>query len=492
MQTATPAHPTGPSGASPNVLQLRTNDGLTVAVPAMLSTITTYVLLEQEAWFETEIDFLRSYVEPGMTVIDIGANHGAYSLPLARLAGPQGQVFAYEPGGETRALFEQSRALNGLDNLKILPAALSDGAREGTLGFASSSELRALTPAGAGERIQITSLDLETLAQGWRAPDFIKIDAEGEEQKIIAGGKAFFSSYSPLIMFETKASETPDQNLRKLFPAIGYRLYRQLGSTPVLIPDSENRPVGEYELNLFAAKPDRAHALAQRGLLIETMAEWTPTDAARRDVLTSWRRQSFAASLDHVTAPADTDYLDCLAAYAAWRSADQPLAMRCAALAFAFTNLKRVCVRAANAERLSTLARVAADWGARGDSVATLDNLIRFLGRTPAQLSEPFWPASSRFESVPPGKQVLEWFVGATAEQLVRTGAFSSYYSGTTPILNWLAEQPFALPEMERRRVLIAARAGQNPRVPDKLRVDAPGHLNAEVWRSGRVPGTVL
>ena len=106
-----------------NVLELRCFDEVTLAVPASLQSITAYVLLEQECWFEKEMDFLRHWLQPGMTVIDIGANLGVYSLPMARLVGKTGRVFAYEPGSEARTLLERSRELNAAINLDISPLA---------------------------------------------------------------------------------------------------------------------------------------------------------------------------------------------------------------------------------------------------------------------------------------------------------------------------------------------------------------------------------
>ena len=67
-----------------NDLTLRLNSGVSLVVPASLASITTYVLLEQEEWFEKETAFLLRWLRSGMTVIDIGANLGVYSLPLAR------------------------------------------------------------------------------------------------------------------------------------------------------------------------------------------------------------------------------------------------------------------------------------------------------------------------------------------------------------------------------------------------------------------------
>ena len=460
-----------------------------------MQSITTYVLLEQERWFEKEMDFLRHWLRPGMTVIDIGANLGVYSLPVAHLVGRAGQVFAYEPGSETRALLERSRELNAALNLNISPFALSDREREGRLVFSGSSELNALGDRGTGETVGITSLDSEDAARGWPSPDFIKIDAEGEEERILAGGQNFFARHSPLIMFEIKAGDRVNEKLRALFPAIGYRLFRQLGGAPVLIPDDAQQPLDGFELNLFAAKPDRVRALSQQGFLVEAIPEYVPSEDDCKSADIFWRRQRFASLVNPSGGngtPTDSVYRNSLSAYATWRAADQPLATRCAALAFALHGLRASCARAPTAGRLSTLARVAWEWGARGESVGVLQRLLQNLGGGQINLGEPFWPACARFESVALGSQPANWFVGALAEQYELTFSFSSTFAGASPVLSWLCGQPFACSEMERRRVLIAARAGQRPIVPARLRKILPDHLNAKIWRAGRVPGTII
>jgi FkbM family methyltransferase len=469
--------------------------GLTIAVPPTLSAITTYVLLEQEEWFEKEIRFLRRFFERGMTVIDIGANLGVYSLPMASLVGPGGRVFAYEPGAEARALLERSRALNEFAQLEIVGMAVSDGAREGNLAFAGSSELRALAASGPGERVAITSLDLESAARGWSSVDFVKIDAEGEEERIIAGGQRFFAAQSPLVMFEIKAGAVVNERLRALFPALGYRLFRQLEGAPMLVPQDPAQPLDDYELNLYAAKPDRASALARQGLLVEAIPPWVPGDQERQNAVALWRREKFAgprSAFRVIGMAADPEYLNALAAYATWRAADRPAATRCAALAFASASLRALCARAWTAERASTWARVAWEWGARRDSVAALSQLVQCLQGTRVRLVEPFWPASSRFDELDPNDRPADWFAAAAVEQYERTVSFSSVFGGGTPALAWLCGQPFAGAEMERRRVLIAARAGLRPEVPQRLRAAAPDHLNAEFWRAGLVPGTVV
>ena len=168
-------------------------------------------------WFEKETSFLHRWLLPGMTVIDIGANLGVYSLPMSRLVGRTGHVFAYEPGSTARSFLQRSRERNGADNLEILPLALSDCRREGRLLFGDSTELNTLGNSGAGEAVNVTSLDDEDAARGWPAPDFIKIDAEGEEERILAGARNFFARHSPLIMFEIRQAPRPTNSCGLFF-----------------------------------------------------------------------------------------------------------------------------------------------------------------------------------------------------------------------------------------------------------------------------------
>jgi len=156
-------------------LELKLSDGVTLAVPASLEVHDDLYLLEQETWFEKETIFLRHWLQPGMTVIDIGANLGTYSLPMARLVGPTGQVFAYEPGSETRALLERkSRIERGGQTLQILACRAIRRRARGTTGvFGDSSEFNALGDSGAGENgPHSPALDTEEKVRGWQSPDF--------------------------------------------------------------------------------------------------------------------------------------------------------------------------------------------------------------------------------------------------------------------------------------------------------------------------------
>jgi hypothetical protein len=59
-----------------NSYRIRIVDDVFVHAPRRIESLTTWVLLEQEDWFEPEIRFLRRFLKSGMRAIDIGANVG--------------------------------------------------------------------------------------------------------------------------------------------------------------------------------------------------------------------------------------------------------------------------------------------------------------------------------------------------------------------------------------------------------------------------------
>src|SRR5579864_401516 len=385
-------------------LSLRLTDGSVLVLPASLDAITTYVVLEQEAWFEKEPVFLRHWLKPGMTAIDIGANLGVYAMPMARLVAPSGQVFAYEPGSAARTFLEKSRDRNGAGNLRVIAAALSDSERYGHLILGASSELSRLDGSGTvehgegtapSEAVRITCLDAENASLP--PVDFVKIDAEGEEERILDGGRCFFDRHSPLVLFEIRAGHVVNETLRAAFRSRGYGIYRLFPGAPVLIADDAAAPIDGYELNLFAAKPDRAAALERDNLLVDEVSGWAPEKADRAEALALLCAQPFAADFASLLAPGvrvDLEYLEALAAYAAWRSPLRPLAERCGALQFALRRLTSVCARGPSPPRLSSLARIAWEAGARVACVDALRHFLDIAGRGDDRIDEPFWPAA--------------------------------------------------------------------------------------------------
>ena len=265
---------------------------------------------------------------------------------------------------------------------------------------------------------------------------------------MFAGGRRLFAEHSPLVMFEVRAGDKVNDRLKKTVEDLGYRSFRLLPSLPLLVPLTAQAPVDDFELNLFAAKPQTVSGLIERGMLVDEMAAWQakPSDGElSRDLL---NRQAYAKAFkfDRSQPSLDADYEAALAAYAAWRSPSESMARRAGALAFSFAALAALCARTPTPARLSTWARVAWEWGQRSQSVAIVRQLLDVLRRPGATVNEPFWPASGRFDTIAPVGDPGAWFAAATGDHFESARAYSSRFGSGSPILKWLCSQPYQTP----------------------------------------------
>ena len=143
--------------------------------------------------------FLSAHVKPGMTVVDIGANQGLYTLLFARLAGPGGRVLAFEPDDLLHGALAANVEFNRADRVTLYPVALGSKRGEMTLYRSllnsGDNRLAARSAEGSGPRdtvqVRIERLD-EVL--GGEAIDFIKMDVQGWEMEVFRGMQALLDS----------------------------------------------------------------------------------------------------------------------------------------------------------------------------------------------------------------------------------------------------------------------------------------------------------
>ena len=161
---------------------------------------------------------LCSYLRPGMTVIDIGAHIGVYSLLMAKVVGPTGCVYAFEPVPQFYERLLANIALNEATNIKPFQIAISD--ESGEIEFFVSlphlfasfdeggSSIFPYTPAHSQSiKVLTETLDSFLERQGIERVDAIKIDVEGAELKVIKGAKNLLSRPDkPLLMLEVNPS----------------------------------------------------------------------------------------------------------------------------------------------------------------------------------------------------------------------------------------------------------------------------------------------
>src|ERR1700751_4387496 len=70
--------------------------------------------------------FMDSYLEPGMTFVDVGANIGSHTIHGSRLVGRQGKVVSIEADPDTFDLLQVNVRSNGVVNTSLLNRCVSD------------------------------------------------------------------------------------------------------------------------------------------------------------------------------------------------------------------------------------------------------------------------------------------------------------------------------------------------------------------------------
>jgi FkbM family methyltransferase len=442
---------------------LRIEGDVRVVVLNSLERITPYVLAEQQDWFEDEIRFLRALLRPGDRVIDIGANHGVYALSMARSVGPGGRVWAFEPATDTAATLAAGVRANRFEHVTVDRRAVSAAAGNARLSLHAHAELNALlrdaAPSAASEAVEVTTLDACGADPEWHRVDFLKIDAEGEEGRIVTGGARFLAEQSPLVQFEVKSGERVDLRALDALVALGYSGYRLVPGLDALVPFDPGERVDGYLLNLFACKPDRARALGARSLLVE------------REVLGEASRSGARSG-----APGRDALIAALDEHARSRDPSLDVASRFCALDASLQRLLALCSRDASRLRLATLARVAREHGARSVAVAGLQQLTqRLAARSPLDTHEPYLSPEPRFDGMEQADDDADRLLAATLEAFERLGSFSSFYSGPRgePRLALIETLGFGSAEMGRRLELtrrrLAASPGTEPPVPASM-----------------------
>ena len=178
-------------------------------------------------------DAFCKYVQSGSVVFDIGAHAGFHSLFCGLLVRPAGQVFAFEPNPISNiSLSEQVRKNPGL-GITVLPVALSDFSGTATFDASMDSQSRL---AETGEvMVKVDTID-RLVAAEIPAPNIIKIDVEGHEERVLKGSMETLARYRPVVLVDWNDSMT-FQSVSALLAPLGYHV---LSGPPVTaLPYSE-------------------------------------------------------------------------------------------------------------------------------------------------------------------------------------------------------------------------------------------------------------
>lgn len=229
--------PVGGVKAAPPYQLVETRHGL------MLCNVNDFymgqALMKYGECCETETQFLIQLARHGRTVVEVGANMGIHTVPLARfLAAEKRNLVAFEPQPVIYQQLCANLALNGLTNVRAWPYAC--GAEKGTVTFAmpdyhglgnfgavsmdAPDRQPGTQPADQLVRVPCVPLD-EMLSD--EQVGLLKIDVEGFERAVLQGAALTIRRCRPLIYVENDRVEQSRALIEWLWAA-GYKLWWHL------------------------------------------------------------------------------------------------------------------------------------------------------------------------------------------------------------------------------------------------------------------------
>jgi FkbM family methyltransferase len=142
--------------------------------------------------------FLRDRCRPEMTVVDVGAHLGVFTVLMSRLVGPHGRVIAFEPTASTRRALVETVELNGCTNVLIRSEAAA-----ATSGTAVLHDVTAFGAKVANSLVPFERSDTSVTVRTLAIDDLemhvglLKIDAEGAEFAVLCGAARTLQRYHP-------------------------------------------------------------------------------------------------------------------------------------------------------------------------------------------------------------------------------------------------------------------------------------------------------
>ena len=220
--------------------------GITYALD-ITQGIDLYIFLFGEFEVQTAAA-LRRIVRPGNCVLDVGANIGAHTLALAKLVGPEGKVFAFEP---TEFAFNKLKAGLSLnpelsDRVSASQMFIGRSETKAAPSFIYSSwplvEQSGLNPTHGGEAKTTTGTSVITLDQFCETAaldrvEVIKLDVDGYECDVLGGALETIRRCKPIFVMEIAPSALEERGtsvdaLMECLVPFGYKLF-SLNESPL-------------------------------------------------------------------------------------------------------------------------------------------------------------------------------------------------------------------------------------------------------------------
>lgn len=195
------------------------------------------------------LDHFREFLKPGMTMFDIGAHFGLFTLTAANLVGPTGRIHAFEPGETQLNYLRANVALNQYeDRVRVNAVALGD--TPGQIGYEPGPEENLgashVSTKPGGRIVPVIRLDDYCASNGIERIDAVKMDVEGFELNVLRGFHRTLSKYPPkLIAYECDPESCAVHGLEaakvhEFFLDLGYTITTARGGAPVTREDKQH------------------------------------------------------------------------------------------------------------------------------------------------------------------------------------------------------------------------------------------------------------
>lgn len=211
---------------------------------------------------KVEVGFLCKVVQPGMTVVDVGANIGATAVPMGKVLAESGLLVAFEPQLVLNKILTANLVMNECYTSQVIRALAGnkpgqvkvpvyDYSKNNNYGAIGIESWKGMEQGNVTPIVPIDSLGLEEC-------HFMKIDAEGMEQQVLEGAVGTIEKFHPL-MFVENDREEGGRELIRYIKELGYRplwFRSMLFSEDNFFGDKENIYNTQASFNMVCIPPE--------------------------------------------------------------------------------------------------------------------------------------------------------------------------------------------------------------------------------------------
>ncbi|MBV9986091.1 MAG: FkbM family methyltransferase [Chitinophagaceae bacterium] len=200
------------------------------------------------------IAYIRKAVQTGNTVFDIGAHKGGYLYFFLQQLQYNGAIYAFEPQSVLYQYLKKMQRLFNWQQVTIEPMAVSDRSGKAMLcvpynGGRPSSPCATIIESKMAfdyqAREEVDTISLDTYCSTRQvAPDFLKVDVEGNELSVFTGAQKLLHTLKPRILFECEARFVGEEKLWETF-----RLLQQAQYKGYFIMQNKLLPVSAFSIS---------------------------------------------------------------------------------------------------------------------------------------------------------------------------------------------------------------------------------------------------